>query len=78
MLVRTTCSDDPSMHALNRKETLKDSIELVISITCSIGYAPKKKQGEEKMRYTFEEKEPEKPEETEEEDEEEEFEEDEW
>jgi len=48
--------------------------ELVISVMCSIGSAPRKKQGEEKMRYTFGEEEPEKPEETEEE----EWEEEEW
>jgi len=44
VLVRTTCSNS-SMHALTGK--LRDSIELVISVTCSVGYAHRKKKGEE-------------------------------
>ena len=55
------------MHALNGKETLRDSIELVISVPCSIGLALERKKERKIMRYTLEDEEPEKQEETEEE-----------
>jgi hypothetical protein len=52
-------------------ETLRNSIELVISVPCSIGLPQKETRRGKQMRYAFEEEEPEDTEE-------EEFEEEEW
>jgi len=56
------------------KRNIRHSIELVISVPCSIGMPLERNKRGKQMRYTSEEEEPEKSEETEEE----EFEEDEW
>ena len=52
MLVRTRSSDNSSVHVIDRKETLRDSIELLISVLCSIGL-PLERNKERKINEIY-------------------------